>query len=570
VSAIKIHVLNDETINKIAAGEVIDRPAAIVKELLENSLDANATSIELDVLEGGIQEIRVTDNGDGIQKEDLPLAVLPHATSKIRCLEDVYAVKTMGFRGEALSSICHVARVQIISKEKGSEQGYSISAEDGSCSEPVIQAHREGTSIIVQDLFDTIPVRKRVLKRPATEFAEIYRVVQRVSLHHPSIDFVLRHNGEQQLNTVGISDQNRLLTQYFGQDIQDKLLKIDRSLNGLHIKGWVSDPSLTYANRSKQFFSVNSRAVQMGLFHKLASDGYRDVIPYGRHPMVLLDIGVAHDGVDVNIHPKKWDVKFLSPEMLFRTIPKIIKQQFSVASPLPPSPGHPAPGPYKTPWTVFQSPEPQSELPGTMPMFSAESQTELQAKSLEYLQFFDTYIVAKMGDAMWLLDQHAVHERVLYERFKSDAQDSLVVRQPLLVSEVVDLSPDLMALFQQSQAHLKTLHFEVESFGASQIIIREIPALFSGCNVGQLITNFLEDLSAFGKQDLDAISELKSKLEMKACKAAIKAGKVLREEEVKALLDDFFKSPANFTCPHGRPLFVRVTKSDFEKMFHRT
>ena len=592
----KIHALDSITIHKIAAGEVIDRPASIVKELIENSLDSGATRIIVEAHNGGKLYLKVTDNGCGISKEDLPLAPLPHTTSKLTSIEELSTLSSFGFRGEALASICHVADLTITSKTQP-DQAYVIHAHQNHISDPQLTAHQDGTSIEVKDLFFNIPVRQKFLKSDATEISYIYDVVLQAALIIPEVEFVLSHNGKELINSTGLSTHVHRITKFFGKEFAPKLLPFDVVINTVRFQGVLGDPTLTFSNRSKQVLSVNKRLIKSALLQKAIQLGFKDLIPSDRFPLMILDISLDASLVDVNIHPQKQEVKFLETGRVFEAIPKVIHQCFNQhLSPPPPeksslpinnfayisSPStmginplgamtHHVSEPYTAPtytYPTFQAADFSPKTNTASALFSPETFREVQAETFEYLQVYDTYLIVKTGQGTWILDQHAVHERVLYEKFKTQSRATHPPIQPLLISEVVDLTPDLFEIYKQEKEKLDNLGIETEEFGLQQVIIRGVPEVFTQTDMREWILSFLGQFKE-GSLTPDKILLQKDDLQMMACKAAIKAGKKMSLAETKALIQDFLLSPSHYTCPHGRPLFIPLGKTELEKLFLR-
>ena len=595
-----IRQLDESTINKIAAGEVIDRPASIIKECVENSIDAGANLIQVDVAQGGIKRITITDNGTGISKEDLKLAPVRHATSKITCLEDIYQTVSMGFRGEALASICHVARTTIRSRHQNAESAYELTAFNGDISEPIEISHAQGTTIDVRDLFLEIPVRRQYLKSPGTELSKIQQVMVPLMLIHPNIDFVLSNEGQDLITSVGISDISVLMSQLLDKKCKGHLVSFSSNALGLSVEGWTSDPTITFSNRNKQVIAVNKRIVFHPAIRKIIQDVYRDVIPHGRFPACVLMVTINPQVIDVNIHPKKEDVKFLQTDILFKVLPRAIRASFSrhhdvfVApqySGFNDSSGAAALNnsepvsftftPAKTE-AIDLTPSQVSSFSDTPPVSFPDPETFAIADSptlykpsevttgavLSYFQMFDTYIVLKTAENLWILDQHAVHERVLYEEIKQSQAACLKDVQLLLVPEYIDLDAQQMAAFELCHSWFKSLNIEIEPFSSTQVCIRQCPVIFSDCQLSTWIVELVNATIEFGAVP-QLGPETKEKWQMQACKAAIKAGKTLQLSEVKELCELFVATPSNFTCPHGRPLYKAFNKSDLEKMFNR-
>jgi DNA mismatch repair protein MutL len=566
----KIKELDPITITKIAAGEVVDRPSSIVKELVENSLDAGATTIRVEVNDGGKRLISISDNGFGMDKEDLTLAPRRHTTSKITRLEDLYDTDSFGFRGEALSSISHVATMDITSKTDTGE-AYHIRVFQDEISEPHLCAGTKGTRIDVKDLFFDVPVRRKFLKTASTELSYVTDVIIHLALTNPSIDFVLISDGKDIINTTGIKDQAQLLIHIFGRSLKGKLLKIDSQIGPVRIRGHISDPTLTFSNKSKQVTTVNHRLVKSAVVSRAIQDSFKDYIPYKRHPLAVLDISVEKNSVDINIHPQKQDIKFINPGFLFDAVPKAIRFSLSEMRADLPTMGQVYPA---TSSFAFQGNASETSLAfapfkesTSEHLFSPLDQNEA-SPYYEYFQLFKTYIAIKTHEGMYLLDQHAAHERILYEQIK-EKFDVKGHRQALLLSEIIDLSPTLFSVFKGHRDYFEKLNFLVEDFGENKLVVREIPVPFSDANVTELILDILEQLKDYPDSSRDLTLEQKEKLQMRACKAAIKAGKTMYPDEVTRLVEDLVKSPSNFTCPHGRPLCLLFDRSKLETLFLR-
>jgi DNA mismatch repair protein MutL len=573
----KINILDNDTINKIAAGEVIDRPASIVKELIENSLDAQATVIQIETSCSGKHLIKISDNGFGIEKEDLPLVPIRHATSKINKLEDIYQTNHLGFRGEALASICHIAEVEIVSKTTTAD-GHKITCQHGKISTVTAAPHTNGTTVYIKNIFKNLPVRQKFLKSDATELSYIVNVVQQFSLIYPKISFILLNNQKEMLNTTGLNDQKTLLIHYYGKEIASKLIKLDTEIASLSFTGYISDPTLTYPTKSKQLVAINHRLIQNPLIQKAIMQSYLNFIPQKRYPLILLNISLAKETIDINIHPQKTDLKFLNPGLVFDAFPKIIKANLqkdhqNLLSSLQDQPTntylnslltttpshHPSLNQYKSQETpISQTTIPTKTLDN---LYQPEKNI-----SLEYLQLYQTYLLIKGENSLYILDQHACHERILYEKFQAKALDD-DQKQLLLISEIIDLSPHHFTLLQNDPHLLSSLKIDFEEFGPHQIAIQALPLELTDAPLHDLITLLLDNILSYQSQNISPVSQ--EKLEQLACKAAIKAGKKMTPLELEQLLADFIACPANFTCPHGRPIYLELTKSDFEKFFHR-
>ncbi len=591
----KIHRLDLITVTQIAAGEVIDRPASAVKELIENSLDAGATKITIAIQHGGKTLIRVTDNGGGIDPEDLPLAPLAHTTSKITTFDDIYSASTFGFRGEALASMAHVGVLEILSKTPDAG-AFQIIAVNDQVTAATPTSHPNGTSILVKGLFRSLPVRQKFLKSDSTEQSYIYETVQQFALVRPDVDFVLENEEKTLISTIGVSDIAVLVEQWAGRVVRGKLLLIDETIGGVRVQGVVTDPTVTFGSRQYQVTSVNGRLIKNPILLKAIQHCFADLVPQKRFSVAILQITVLTGDVDVNVHPQKMDVKFVKPASVFEAIQKVLRSAiqgshlagFSVPNParadfgfgfaatlVPQRVGYVEELPLNR-WTSMPERVPQAAVSAwtstlsalaEIPKFAVATQ-ERPPERYPYFHVFETYLVIHAPDGVWILDQHAVHERVLYEKFKADrVLDSDGAIQPLLISEVVSLTPAEFAVWEEMRPVFAEMGIETEAFGSLEIAIRSVPMAFRTVNWAEFISNTLDSFRS-GNPDLtNPIA--KDAIQMKACKAAIKAGHRLKPEEVDALIDAFCTAPSNFTCPHGRPLFVKLDQVGLEKMFDR-
>lgn len=603
-----IHFLDPTTIQQIAAGEVIDRPASIVKELVENSLDAGATVVTIDVENGGLGSLQITDNGVGIRAEDLPLAPLPHTTSKISRVEDIFAIQTRGFRGEALASIAHVATLHLTSRHTAADMGSQVTATIAGVSSPKPVAHPVGTRLVITGLFDDAPVRRKFLKTAATEFGYIYEIVSHFALIFPGVTFVLSHNGKETLNTRGADTLKDRVGILLGDSWVPHVIPVAYDMLDIQVQGVIGSPAQSHPNRRWQLFGINGRPVKSQLLYKAAMDAYADVIVPKRFPLVLLSLSLPPDSIDVNVHPQKLEVKFQKANQVYEAVRRAISTSFQreesalrdtvaaastvSASALPVrrdavSPDHrvsqPAFFEEKSLWAssmretaAVLSAEVQLVSEGVFdfgrsaPVIQPEKMPEIFMASPvvmgPFLQILDTYIVVQVPTGMWILDQHAVHERVLYERLK--AGSDVQVSQSLLIPHAFHMPARYMQSVPLCVIYLQELGFEVEEFGPDQILVRGVPQWAQTMALTPFLEEIFGDLGSVSAKDIQTKYE-KEALQMKACKAAIKAGKTLHESEVKALISDFLRSPSNYTCPHGRPLAKFFDRGAFEKWFLR-
>lgn len=574
------------TISQIAAGEVIERPASVVKELMDNSLDAGADRIVIRCEAGGKKRIEISDNGRGISVDDLPMAPVRHATSKIQTLDDIYLAHSMGFRGEALASICHVASVRIRSKVTG-QGAFEISANSRGIGEVKPCAAPDGTSIVVTDLFSEIPVRFQYLKSDAAELSHISEGVRQYSLVYPNVQFVLVHDEKEVINTSGINQLSELIAYHFGTELSDHLIPVSFEDSVLTLDGIISAPTLTFSTRNRQLVSVNQRVVKNSLIQRVVTEAFQDMIPHRRHPLALLNLTMDPAAIDVNIHPQKIDIKFLHSGQVFDALRtafrRTLKQNSAIVGlGLVPNDSQAENGsstdiqPFLVPaidriqpvipGAVFDQPErySYSEL-APVPSVSGSANS---APLPPYFQVFDTYIGVPAEDGLWLLDQHAVHERILYEKIKQTHAQNVML-QELLIPDIIEFSESELSDFVAYRNIFSPFHLFFEEFGPRQFLIRQLPINFVGVRMKDFILECLNRASDLGPNiELDRPDQ-KDKLQMMACKAAIKAGKKLTQGEIRSLVADFLDSPSTFTCPHGRPLAIRLGKKELEKLFHR-
>lgn len=565
-----IKKLDGLTIAKIAAGEVIDRPVSVVKELVENSIDSGAQQIHVTIQRGGLDLIQVVDDGRGIVSNELSLAVEDHATSKIQSVDDLFLARSMGFRGEALASIRHVARLRIVSRTEDNPLGAQVDAYGLEIGDIIPVVHSKGTSVTVCDLFRNIPVRQKFLKSPATEFSYIHDLLVGLSLHYPLIEFVLCHDQKEVLNTRGILSLDDRLAVLWGKELRGKLLPVKFELSDYSVTGVISSPAVNYSNRNRQVVTVNGRLIKSAVLQRALSQAAADAIPNGRFLACVVNIGVPNGHVDINIHPQKLDVRFANSGFVFDVVMKAIRLALSgirseerlAAAP-----------PSSATWLKQPLDNMASHTNVLFQAIEWGGQSDLlptrSSRDISYIQMFDTYLIVNAGDALVVLDQHAVHERILYEKIKDISAES-TYRQPLLAAEVIGLSPDQYARFGEVESVFQKMGFEVDDFGPNQIVVRQVPVSLAGPSPERLILSILD--SFFDNPDMswDLVLQDKDRLQRMACRAAIKAGKRMAFEEVTAMILDLIDTPGNYTCPHGRPLFITWTKSDFEKMFLRT
>jgi DNA mismatch repair protein MutL len=582
-----IRRLPDGVINRIAAGEVVERPASAVKELIENALDAGASRIDIAVRDGGRVAITVSDDGCGMSPQDLALAVERHATSKLPD-EDLTAIRSLGFRGEALPSIGAVARLEIVSRAQGAAEAWRIRVEGGRKSALAPAALAFGTRVEVRDLFYATPARLKFLKAPATEAAHITRTVERLAMAHPEVAFSLTQDDRRTLAVAAaageeaISRQAARLKALLGGDVLDNAVPLAAQRDGLALSGFAGLPTLNRRTNAEQFLFVNGRPVSDRLLLGAVRGGYQDLLAADRHPVVVLFLDLPPAEVDVNVHPMKAEVRFRDPARVRGLIVAAIRQALAaaghatattVALPLTPRAPDAPPGDAGTralPLTWRRPPYPPPGLGEAPAPFVAEAPAATapagplgEARA----QLHGMFIVAETADGLVLVDQHAAHERIVHERLKAALRAGDVPRQRLLIPEVVELGAKAALLLPLKEA-LARLGLLIEPFGAGAIIVREVPAAFGQGDVAGLIRDLAEEAAAMdGIQALDdRLSQICARM---ACHGSVRAGRRLSVEEMNALLRQMEATAYAGQCSHGRPTYVELKLADIERLFGR-
>lgn len=659
-----IVLLDDLTINQIAAGEVIERPANVVKELVENSIDAGATSINVEIENGGISLIRISDNGKGIAPDDVEIAFERHATSKIRSAKDLARVATMGFRGEALASIAAIAKVELVTKTKDSEIGTRIIVEGGDillkeeCGAP------QGTTITIRELFFNTPVRYKFLKKDFTEGGYIETAMERIALINPNISFRLFNNKKQVLLTNGNGDIKSVVFNIFGKDIAQNLVNIDFEYEGIKVTGVAGKPEIARSNKSNQLFYVNGRFIKDKILSAATEEAYRTLVPQGKFGFCIVNINMNPEMVDVNVHPAKLEVRFVEESKIFTSvlhaiknallgndltidsekeeIPKeeIQKEENNTDSKVIPL--------KKGLFELFRGGKNQTENKSdeeenksfrtmeievtpkqeSSTLFSKmmtkenrieniyeyegdedneteqkqqienvvqNSVSEIREEQEEYKYTpkaqetiyeqniieqvelpnyqilgvaFNTYILLQLDDDIYILDQHAAHERVLYEKVKQNFyKNGGKEVQMLLLPDILDLSKKDMRLVHDNLKLFEQSGFDIEEFGESTIKINGVPVICYEMDTKDLFMDILDGLDITNRTNKQDIEE--KFISTVACKAAIKANMYLDEREIRGLLDELLLLENPFTCPHGRPTAIRISKNEIEKKFGR-
>ena len=601
----RIQTLPSHLINQIAAGEVVERPASVIKELVENSLDAGAGSITVEVDAGGTRLIRVSDDGEGIAREDLEVALSRHATSKIASLEDLENIGSLGFRGEALPSIASVSRLELTSRQQDAEHAWKLIArEDG---EPIPDPLPQGTQVEVRELFYNVPARKKFLRTEQTEYKHIETLFKSLALSYPAVAFRLVHNGKviYQLPSVNSAgEQRQRLAQLCGKAFAESLVEIDISADDLRLWGQVALPTFNRSQADMQYFFVNGRMVRDKLINHAVRQAYQDVLFHGRHPAYVLTLTLDAQEVDVNVHPQKHEVRFRNSrrvhDFLFRSLHQALagvqpEQQVD-------SPGFALDTAAQSPaWnTTGTAPVSQSGLSLNFPASQfrqgdrapnlreqmqsyasllnptagteIDSQTDSEAVlpplGFALAQLQGIYILAENAGGLIIVDMHAAHERIVYERMKQNAEQESVISQPLLVPATFSVSQSEADLVEENGEFFDHLGFAVERLGPEQLRLRAIPALLKNADSEQLLRDVLADLAEHGRSE--RVQEHQNELlSTMACHASVRANRQLTIVEMNALLRDIEQTERSGQCNHGRPTWKQLSLEQLDKLFLR-
>lgn len=599
----RINELPSQLINQIAAGEVVERPASVIKELVENSLDAEATRIEVDIAQGGIKLIKVRDNGFGIHPEELALALSRHATSKVRQLADLERIGSLGFRGEALPSMASVSRLSITSRERDSDQAWTLAGDDG---QPAPAAHPQGTTIEVRDLFYNTPARRKFLRTDKTEFSHIEQVLRRLALARFDVGFALRHNGRDVFSTPAadnVAARERRIIDLVGAAFLEHALTFDHAAAGLHLSGWVAEPTFSRSQADMQYFFVNGRIVRDKLVTHGVRQAFQDVLFHGRHPAYVLYLTLDPALVDVNVHPTKHEVRFregrLVHDFLFRTLHQVLAEVRPEAPAESlhnlPQPGGTMPNgggtPYQRPmglgvaesvagyrasmdWQAPASAAPMGGVaqasadyvPQALPQVATEG--DIPPLGFAVAQLHGVYVLAQNAAGLVVVDMHAAHERITYEGFKRAREGEGIKSQPLLVPVSVKVSAREADLAEAEQLTFDELGLEVDRFGADTLVVRSLPALLRGADAERLLRDVLADLVVHGASSRigEAINEVLSTM---ACHGSVRANRRLTLDEMNGLLRDIERTERSGQCNHGRPTWTQLSMVELDKLFLR-
>lgn len=659
-----IQVLDQVTIDKIAAGEVIERPASVVKELVENAIDAGATSVTVEIKDGGISLIRIMDNGCGIEHDEVRSAFLRHSTSKIRTVEDIAHIRSLGFRGEALSSIAAVTQTELITKTPDAELGTRYVIEGGKEITLEETGAPNGTTFLVRQLFYNVPARRKFLKTPVTEAGHIQDLLIHLTLSHPEVSFLFISNGQEKLRTSGSGRLKDVIYQVYGRDVAANLLDIDYEKGGLRISGYLGKPVITRGNRNFENFFVNGRYVKSPMISKSLEDAYRDFTMQHKFPFAVLHFHVDGEEIDVNVHPTKMELRFQRQQEVYNTVfegvhrrllePELI-QKAEVPDPVPVpeasapekkpeervKPGEspfllkpksavkpePAAATYAAPAAspagspAAEAPDSQeahdedyfirkmrervmayhersssAEVSGADRIYRPEKQEERIRESVKYAaeskpeqldlfeehflkrevraeykligQVFDTYWLVQYQDSLYIIDQHAAHERVLYERTLKGMKDRAFTSQYLSPPIILSLTMQEAELLRENMDRFARIGFEIEPFGGEEYAVRAVPDNLFSIAKKELLMEMIDDL-ADGISTSMTPELIDEKVASMSCKAAVKGNSRLSAQEVDALIGELLTLDNPYHCPHGRPTIIAMTKKELEKKFKR-
>lgn len=626
-----IRILDKGTADKIAAGEVIDRPVSIIKELLENSLDAEASAITVEIRNGGKSYIRVTDNGCGIPADQAELAFMRHATSKISTADDLDAIHTLGFRGEALASICAVSRVELITKTADAKAGRRIVVEGSRVIENIATGCPDGTTVTVRDLFYNVPARRKFLASDSAETRRITDMVSRISLAYGDVKITLINSGRKIFSTGGRGNIFNNIVTVYGNEAGRDLLPVDSSRNGFVLRGFVSSPASSSPSRSRQIFCVNGRIISSRVMERGLEEAYREKLFHGRFPIAFLFLSVPAEKVDVNVHPTKKEIRFDDEFEIEDFIKESVRRALSVREALPQVRAGsirnavPADAGGQTERELAEDRIAERELRETSPEEERTDNASVKEKAFDYapaerersyeeqqvdiksllsnmrrqqesademqdadgleptpatsdedgfdfreLRYmgvvFDTYIIASGDDELYLIDQHAAHERVFYERLLAQYNSADKMTQQLIMPVNISVAANVASCEDMWLEDVRAMGYELEFFGNNTYIVRGVPAFMELSEAEAFMSDFFKAVEE--RPDLTDRRVLE-KIITRSCKSAVKGGDVLSDAEIRRLIDDLSLCDNPFSCPHGRPTFIRMTRYELEKMFKR-
>lgn len=590
----KIQKLPEGLVNQIAAGEVIERPSSVLKELIENALDAQASTIRINLKKGGKKQIRVEDNGIGIPFEDLPLALESHTTSKISSQEQLKKIDTLGFRGEALASIAAVSDLTIISRPEEADLAGKIHSRGGETGKPEEISAPAGTTVDVKNLFYHTPARKKFLKNVGTEFGRCSDVITSFALAHPDIRFEVEHNGNRVFTLPECDTPRERIERFWSSNISDSLISFSLDESFVSARGYISPPSLYRTNTKLLRFFLNGRQIDDRTLFTAVKNAYEGILPPKKYPVVFLFLQLPPQEVDVNVHPtkkevrfrRKWKLRSLLEEHIREivlqnkqtpTIKGGLKEEDTLSSTEEHEENQETNQRVRKAIEDFFSDRDESTFKQEQPSPSHQTSSSsrdtrsnilTRQRTTRALQIHDSYILQEVEDGLLLIDQHALHERIQYHKLHHRIQKQGIARQNLLTPAVVDISPSLEKTLEEIQPSLKQIGFEIESFGRNSVALRSLPAILEGKDPSHLLTETLEDLENNIGADRSH-GEVDQILRLMACHSAVKAGDSLQQEEIQHLLEQKQKLDTSHACVHGRPTTLKLSLEELEKRFHR-
>ncbi len=610
-----INVLDSKVFNRIAAGEVVDRVYSVVKELVENSLDAKASSIEIEIRDGGLSLIKISDNGIGIAKDDLKTALLPHATSKISTISDLDEVTTLGFRGEALPSIASVSKLTITSKTNSSDFGYQIYSENGECSDPIEFPITNGTEICVNNLFYNAPVRAKFLRSQKSESNDVFSTVSRFILGNPNVSFKLIEDGKCVLQSFGDGIESAFCSVY-GVETLNNCFYIDTEKNGIKINGYVSKHNFTKPNRTFQTIFVNGRYVNNVTISSAISNAYSSYLMKRQYPFYFLNVVVPNSAVDVNVHPSKIEVRFLNNQVIYGAIYSVLSKVLDGTNEalniitetdnyskieyrkettneiksnyVTHNNTSSGANSLKIEFSDIFSDEIKNNQKNVIDVFAENKKylDELEKKKIEqstilqpvqqeitnvvsltYVgQTLNTFLIFDDGINVYLVDQHAFHERIIYDKLCSDYSNKTMIKQPLIIPYILNLSAEESKFISSKLTFFSDFGFDIEEFGRNSFKVSTIPAYLNSLEVSKFFDNVLSDLNELKVLEVNFV--LFEKLAQKACKSAIKSGDKVTKEDIDVITEKL-NTNIGLKCPHGRPVAVKITRTEIDKWFKR-
>lgn len=609
-----INLLSQSTIDQIAAGEVVERPASVVKELLENAIDAGATAVTVELKEGGISLIRVTDNGCGIEKEQVRKAFLRHATSKITSIEDLAYTESLGFRGEALSSIAAVSQVEVITKIKEDLTGIRYAIDGGREEELEEVGAPAGTTFLVHNLFFNTPARRKFLKQPQTEGGYVADLMEHIALSHPHISVKFMNNGQVRFHTSGNGDLKEVIYRIYGRDIAESLIPFEVENELCHISGYLGKPEINRSNRNFEIYFMNGRFIKDDLISKAVEEGYRAYLMQHKFPFLVLHFTMDPSQIDVNVHPSKMQIRIQKGNELYQFLSLNVKERLHEISMIPqvrleepakeapekikaPEPfesnrianlikenteykAEAAPAREKMPTSrVFGVPGKESnvikadqhimvERPVQLNLFEEQILTKEAREEYRILgQVFDTYWLIAYQDKLLIIDQHAAHEKVKYERLLMQLKEKSVTSQLLTPPMMLSLTGQEKELLIEYMSYFTDLGFEIEEFGTDTYAVRSMPTDLYGCDEKEFFVELLDELAENPMKGTPDV--ILSKLASMSCKAAVKGNSRMEAAEMEALIDELLTLENPYHCPHGRPTIISMSKYELEKKFKR-